>query len=454
MNANGSLPKGGSYPADQNSDGTWNLRGVPTFAAHRRFGRSFGRSWLEKAVAKAAESHQAGYIAPLHVAHHGTGEDVLEAGHFLPTGVAEMVYEGRTVPVIVSDLLSVPEEVYQRIRAGKLPYLSVEIGDLARPEITSLALLAHSAPFFKFPLLTVGEEQPQEAQRLVASAPVLAYSASRSLFRFDGGTVKKTAKKPVRYEADASALVADALGKAVEQIKAKISEALDAALSEFELVAPKQEGEEEEEEELEPEVEEETPEGNGDEDDLAPAEAPAPAMAAQAQPLRRRSQPAVAAYSAGAAANAAMAGRLAALEAKTAAAEKRVSEETEVAAAAEELRHYSVADVAKELRKQFKAGGKAAVRAYVDAVKTYGVMAPPESWTGEIPAGASEPVEVTVYAAAGAAQAKEARRLHSIYQQSPAFVRQTPLDAYLAAQLGPAPHPKPNTSSAPAPGGR
>lgn len=431
------LPAGGSYPADQNPDGSWNVRGVPVFAAHRRFGRSFGRAWLDRAVRQAQEDHAAGYIAPLHVAHHGTGEDVLAAGHFMATGIEERVYEGRSVPVVVADFLQVPDEVYQRIRSGRLPYVSVEIGDLSKPQITSLALLEHSAPFFKFPLVTIGDEQPAAAKTLAASAPVLAYQGEHlTLFQFGGSPVKKPAKstKPARrpaaiYEGDPAAMVGDVLAKVAEAIKTSVAQAIDSALSEFSVA------------EAEPEMpaEEEVAEESMEED-LAPAEAPPMAAQASTRPLRLTQDRQIAAY---AAQSAAMAGRLAALEAKHKAAEARAEGEGVIAAAMAELRTYSVDGAEQQLRQQWAAGGKTAVDAFVTAIKTYGVQAPPESWTGDLPAGAGDAPEVAAYALAGPQKLREARRMSAIYAASPSFVRRTPLADYIAGQIGSPPQQTP-----------
>lgn len=182
---------GGMYAADQNADGTWNVRGVPVFAEHERFGHSFDAAWISNAVSRATELYSDGYLAPLHVGHHPSLK-VERAGWFKPTRVETRAFAGRPpVAVMFADLLSVPANVYSRLRAGGLPYCSVEVlrEGFDEPEIKSLALLEHEAPFFAFPLITVGRERGQRAPELVAAAaPVVAcYNSPRgasALFRF------------------------------------------------------------------------------------------------------------------------------------------------------------------------------------------------------------------------------------------------------------------------------
>lgn len=155
------VAKGGQYASDRNADGTWNVRDVPIFVAH---GEHYTREWCEAAVFTAQLRHTSGHDAPLHVYHHEFSGDPIEAatvkecGVFVPTRVGEIEYEGKPTPAVFADLLAVPQDVYEQVKAKRLRYRSVEILDKRQTEIDSCALLNHEVPRFKLPMLTIGRE--------------------------------------------------------------------------------------------------------------------------------------------------------------------------------------------------------------------------------------------------------------------------------------------------------
>lgn len=443
---------GGQYPADQNADGTWNIRGVPVFAEHERFGHAFDAAWIAAAVTRAAEQYHAGYVAPLHVGHHPSLR-VERAGYFLLTGSDVRAFGASAEPVAVAlaDLLSVPAHVYARIRAGELPYCSVEVlrENFDDPEIKSLALLEHEAPYFPFPLITVGDEQPV-AERLVASAPVVAcYSAAggaAAVFRFDGGPVK-TKKKPLpakpkapaqaNYMADEmeahKAAAADAL-KAFTESLAKLAETVTKAAADLGIGGEEPAAEEAPAEEMQAAAE-------------GPAEAPEEEEKKESMAASAGSRPMgavipLATYQAELAKmEARFNGRLAALERTQADAKKAREREAVVDSALKELAAYGAGDPARreELRTELldyaAKGGAPAVAAYVAAAKTHGVEVPPESFGGDL-AGQDEidPPEVAAYSAKGAEALKEARASWRTWKKTSS---QRPLEQYLAANVDP-----------------
>lgn len=406
------LPAGGAYPSDQNPDGSWNVRDVPVFAAHVRFGKRITRVWLERAVAKAAAQQSAGYIAPLHVAHHGSGQAVERAGYILPRRVQDVAFGGGPArPTLVADLLSVPAEVYERIRAGALPYRSVEVADLAVPEVTSLALLEHDAPFFKFPLLTVGSERPQ-------AQPAQASAGARYLYHATEGPMAKRYMTPEVDEAK------DALAAAKDSVIAKleaIGQALETVLADMGVDAP---AEDEAAAEEEPPVEEVAAADPEEKDDLAPAEAP---MAAHAQALPGLSTQRDAQF-------AAMQGRLKVIEGELAATKRAAAKELAVSTAAKELSIYA-GDFRAGLAKAYDLGGEANVREYVGTIKTVGLERSPETFSGDLPAP-NEPPEVTAYTYAGPAKLREARRMAHLYSESRAARSCGSLESFIATQIG------------------
>ena len=180
---------GGKFTAKQNGDGTWNVENLAIFAQHKvKFGdeeKEVGKDWLFAAKAKE-DSRVANddYLPPLHIHHHGVRETT-RAGFFRSKAVAQAKYQGKLLWMTFADLVRIPSAVYRKIKAGELPYRSVEIHSLDEPEINSLALLDDEVPFFRLSLLTIGKEIPVEGLEVgktiramnAESAPLLAYRA-------------------------------------------------------------------------------------------------------------------------------------------------------------------------------------------------------------------------------------------------------------------------------------
>lgn len=168
----------GARKTRRNTDGTVTILDVPVFAetVDARGGKVeiYGRNRLEKWLRTAQERATVeGYEAPaVHVAHnHDTGgnphgQTVQPAGRWNLTRLGRMRLDGREVDTLFADVTVFPE-VFERVKAGRLPYRSVEIKpDLS--EIRSLALLDRDAPFHKFELLRV--EEPAEGEPTLAFA--------------------------------------------------------------------------------------------------------------------------------------------------------------------------------------------------------------------------------------------------------------------------------------------
>jgi len=180
-------------------DGYGTIMDVPIMAevppGERGNKKRVGRKWMEAAVKKAQiRWDDDGYKAPLHVSHHDMGGKTEAAGFIMPREVREMNYEGKKVWAIFADL-EVKEEILDRIQKRELPYRSVEIFSWDKePEINSLALLEDDVPFFRFPLLTLGNEIG-ERKKFKTRKPLVAarYSKTGSaiLFSFTGGMMKE-----------------------------------------------------------------------------------------------------------------------------------------------------------------------------------------------------------------------------------------------------------------------
>jgi len=207
---------GGKHTARQNRDGTWNVEDVAIFAEHQvelaernadgeieKKQVKIGKDWMVKAAQRAFRRFEEDeFLPPLHIHHHDMGKDTERAGFFKVKSVRQEKLEGKDVWTIIADLVNVPAEVYRLIRQGQLPYRSVEILDITKPEISSLALLDDEVPFFRFKLLTIGQELPADGSELeigpinrsaYRSAALRAYQqvgAGARVLMYMGGFVK------------------------------------------------------------------------------------------------------------------------------------------------------------------------------------------------------------------------------------------------------------------------
>lgn len=443
------LPQGGGYAADQNPDGSWNIRDVPVFAAHKREGMPrVTRVWLERAVARAQADKAGGYVPPLHVAHHNSGQPVSAAGKFLLTRVADFAFAGGAPrPTAFADLLGVDQGTYDAIKAGKLPYRSIESADLRVPEINSLALLDHDAPYFKFPLLSIGSERPVAAS--AGSARVVFNATEGTMVRYSAGSqpVTGTAVPKAKFAADMAGAMAKAQ-EAAQAALAQFTETLGSIASEVSAMAESlgvsteggagEPAEDAPSDEPMPEeaAADSDPTDEKDEDDMKPAEAPAKSAAMSAGTLPAGLPTAFKAQFA------AMAGRLQALEGEVSTRRKADAKAVAVAKATKDLEGYA-GNFAADIAEAYDLGGDKNLALYVRSVKAMGLPTPPENFTGDLPASSAEPTEVTAYAMAGQTQLREARRMHAVYSASPSWLKaDTPLDKYLATQMGPPPAKK------------
>lgn len=187
------MPKG--YTATQNTDGTWNVHDVPIFgplpAGARRNKEPIGREWMERAVALALADAAANYHGPSHIRHTGDGLPKANAGQFVPRRVGKLTYRGAEIDAIFADLVNVPPHVYADLKAGRLPYRSVEVFDWDKPEIQELALLDTDTPFFRFGWDGIAKEIPADWPTTATATPepAMAFAAVGSggaaLFRFE-----------------------------------------------------------------------------------------------------------------------------------------------------------------------------------------------------------------------------------------------------------------------------
>lgn len=153
-----------NYQTERNSQGHLVIREVPIFMDCQRGDLVFDREWVEKAVELARQAADDHYFPPLHVAHHGMGDEVTAAGFFEITHAGPIMFRGGQRLAVFADLTITNEEVEQDVVMQRLPYRSVEILKPSQaPSIDSLALLDHAPPYLQFAMLKVEGVEPRTA---------------------------------------------------------------------------------------------------------------------------------------------------------------------------------------------------------------------------------------------------------------------------------------------------
>lgn len=147
------------YRASRSTDGVLTIHRVPIFVECERGETKFDAKWINAAVLRARQAEQEGYLPPLHVRHHDHESDanVRAAGFFRVLGVEEITFKGKPRMAIVADLMVTDPQVSEEVLSKRLPYRSVEIFNVDRPSIDSLALLDHEAPYLELPMLMVSD---------------------------------------------------------------------------------------------------------------------------------------------------------------------------------------------------------------------------------------------------------------------------------------------------------
>ncbi len=426
---------GGKFTAQQNPDGTWNVYDVPIFAAHTvtiplenedgelvNTDIKIGRKWMKAAMEKSVARFQNDdYLPPLHVHHHFMGKDTKRSGFFKLKSIRKEKLENESIWTMFADLLQVPSEVYSFVRRGQLPYRSVEIHDIMKPEIDSLALLDDEVPFFRFKLLTIGKEIPNEGdldigpvtraaynqagvrayQSIGHGARILLYMggyemANRKYAEHEIEEKKKKAeelqvepdeeeKKKPEMKADA-----DTMGKVAEGLSeiAKIATVLSDLMT----------GEEAAEEE----------------DETAPAPVE---MSAGTTAINETSTEIVADYGSKHNGNVHLPKDLLRLKGRVDAMESERKMERKVFKIARQLASYGL-DHDETIKKLIEVGrtyGIKGIDLYAESVKEHREQDPPENWIGDLPEGHNLSKDVAKYSKFGGEAVRTAQKLSEEY---------------------------------------
>lgn len=144
------------YLARRMPDGTHEIRDLDVFPECSRVNPHTGEldvfdaNWLLAAAERANQREADGHVVPAHLGFHDPARETEPpfAGFLRDIRCAT---EGDH-QVLRATLTNVPPEVFEAIQHRRLPYRSVELVLPGEPEISSLALLESTVPFFKFPI--------------------------------------------------------------------------------------------------------------------------------------------------------------------------------------------------------------------------------------------------------------------------------------------------------------
>jgi len=142
---------------------------VPIFAECARGDAVFNAEWIAQAVASAKQQERDGYFPPLHTRHHEPATDVTDAvraaGYFRILDAGPLTMQGRRVTAIYADLIVTDPFLAGEIERARYPYRSVEIFNTeGPPNIDSLALLDHEAPYLRLPMLSAGDVEDRRTE--------------------------------------------------------------------------------------------------------------------------------------------------------------------------------------------------------------------------------------------------------------------------------------------------
>lgn len=198
--------------AIENADGSWNILDVPVLPPVPKGAKlndeEIGVEWMNEAVRLAQNEAHLGHLGSISMGHHpdvnlGPSSQPGYAGKILPTrvGTSRMRDEG-TIPCMFADFLFVPPDVVDLIERGDLSYRSPEVVNWAKFRMDNVSLLSTEPPFFRLPMLGIGERIPfnRGAQETFESEEAFATArftdGSPPIYRFSEEVTMSKEKKP------------------------------------------------------------------------------------------------------------------------------------------------------------------------------------------------------------------------------------------------------------------
>ena len=153
-------------------DGTYKLFGVPVFqeTVDSRGGKA--KKYTAQELKSLVDHHyslqtEKKHVPSVHWGHNsGSKEEKEKLGEAVNFRLGELFGK----KTIFCDIEDIEPEVFEKIKKGKLPHVSVEILPTDPPRIGSIAFLSSNAPYFTLPNIRAGKELKTFS---AASGPIL-----------------------------------------------------------------------------------------------------------------------------------------------------------------------------------------------------------------------------------------------------------------------------------------
>lgn len=162
------------------ANGKFTMHDIPIFTLHERDGGKFDMHWMKKAIHKQKINRNKGFLPRLIIGHNDD-DGVVEKP---AVGALDGFYFNPADGWLYADYVDVPAGTVEEIKNGDWPGRSIECFPNDH-EITALALLGGTPPFFRMPDIRYGADRK-------LSGPKLHYSLEGvSMFKNKKGKTKK-----------------------------------------------------------------------------------------------------------------------------------------------------------------------------------------------------------------------------------------------------------------------
>jgi len=170
------MPVFNKYVTEVNDDGTYNVLNLEIFGLGEHRGFNYDDKWFAQVQKKHQELEAKGYIPPVVIGHNNKNLPERKACGFFNN----LRIDG---DMILADLIKIPEEVYEDIKDRLYPYRSIEVSP-EDFEITALALLGGSEPYFKLPMLEVFNKATQGTDKVMGFQKHRKETGKKDYIRF------------------------------------------------------------------------------------------------------------------------------------------------------------------------------------------------------------------------------------------------------------------------------
>lgn len=145
------------------ANGKFTLHDIPIFTLHERDGNKFDADWMNKTIAKQKANRLAGFLPRLIIGHNDEeGQGKVEKP---AVGALDDFYFNEKEGWLYANYVDVPEDMVNQIKDGAWPGRSIEVYP-EENEITALALLGGTPPFFKMPDIRFDDRQKMKGPKL------------------------------------------------------------------------------------------------------------------------------------------------------------------------------------------------------------------------------------------------------------------------------------------------